>query len=78
MSDERPPYWFHAKESGWGWGLPARQEGWIVMIAWIAVIIVGSPFVVLHGMWLFCAFMLVMVAILIGICYAKGEPPRWR
>jgi len=26
----------------------------------------------------FFVYVSVLVAVLIGICYAKGEPPRWR
>jgi hypothetical protein len=27
---------------------------------------------------LFFAFVVGMVALIIAVCYAKGEPPRWR
>lgn len=70
--------WFPAKRYGWGWGPPVTWQGWVVMIVWIAVLTLGAS--VLAGRhWIaFAAFMVIMVAILIAICYAKGEPPHWR
>ena len=76
---DRPPgIWFPAKRYGWGWGPPVAWQGWVVMIVWIAVCTFGA--IVLAGRyWItFAAFLLIMIGVLIGICYAKGEPPRWR
>ena len=42
QSPSRPPYWFHAKRYGWGWGLPATWQGWVVLIMWIAIVTAGS------------------------------------
>ena len=72
-------YWFSAKKYGYGWGLPARWQGWLVLIAYVAAMIValgwwhGSPQVrtfVPSAVGLTAVFML--------ICWWKGEPPRWR
>jgi hypothetical protein len=32
MSRGSPRYWFHAKRYGYGWGLPATWEGWVVLV----------------------------------------------
>jgi uncharacterized membrane protein YhaH (DUF805 family) len=71
-------YWFPAKRYGWGWGPPITWQGWLVMILWIIVIVVVSPILAPTNWLAFVAFMIVMVSLLIAICYAKGEPPRWR
>jgi hypothetical protein len=71
--------WFPAKTGyGWGWGLPITWQGWAVYAGWLALV-VGSilwlepQHPTAHGV-----FMLVAGALLIAVCYAKGERPRWR
>jgi uncharacterized membrane protein YhaH (DUF805 family) len=78
MSERHQPYWFHAKRYGWGWGLPARWEGWVVFITWLIIVGAASPVIAVRSMALFYVFILLMSAVLIAVCYAKGEPPRWR
>lgn len=78
MPGQRPPYWFDAKEFGWGWGWPARREGWAVYIIWLILVLGISPPLALNSLPLFVVFILFVTAVLIAICYAKGEPPRWR
>jgi len=78
MSDETKRYWFPAKRYGWGWGPPATWQGWVVLITWLAVFIPISYWLVLRSVTLFLLFEAVMIAAIIAICYAKGEPPRWR
>jgi hypothetical protein len=74
-----PRYWFRAKRYGWGWGLPLTWEGWVVFTLWLVIFIAAIP--VLH---LFqhvgehFLFVLGMVLALVGVCYWKGEPARWR
>ncbi len=72
-------YWFPAKRYGWGWGLPSRWQGWVVMVAFIGLVAAGS--------WLFppaveptvyVAYVLALSAVLVLICWRKGEPTRWR
>ena len=71
-------FWFPAKRYGWGWGLPIAWQGWIVLAVWVAAVAVGAVFLAgRHGLG-YAVFMIVMAALLICICYAKGEPPRWR
>jgi hypothetical protein len=77
MSPTQPPYWFRAKRFGWGWGLPATWQGWIVMIVWVFAIIANS-FLVTINIPLFILLTLALVAALLAVCFAKGEPPRWR
>lgn len=78
MRDDERRYWFPAKRYGWGWGFPIRWQGWVVMIAWIAGVIVGTLTISPMNQVIFLGFMVIMVVILIGICWATGEPPGWR
>ncbi len=73
--------WFPAKSYGWGWGLPRTWQGWVVMIVWFAVVMVGN--ILMLGRWPtsvvpFLIFTTVMAVLLIAICWIKGDKPRWR
>ncbi len=71
--------WFPAKRYGWGWGLPCRWQGWIVLIAYVVLLswapwsigLVGRP-------GLFAVYALGLTGLMFWICYRKGEKPRWR
>lgn len=71
-------YWFAAKRYGWGWGLPLTWQGWTVYTLWCAAVLCGSLYLLPHRVAADLIFLLVMSLLLLGICYAKGEPPRWR
>ncbi len=79
MDEPTRKYWFPAKRNGWGWGPPVTWQGWVVLIVWVIGFTVGVSLVlpnrhpVLYGL-----FVAAMVAIILAVCYAKGEPPRWR
>lgn len=77
-SSPSSPYWFPAKRYGWGWGPPTRWEGWAVMAGYIVVLTIAGIVLAPRSMPLFFAFALVSVGVMIAVCYAKGEPPRWR
>ena len=71
--------WFRAKRYGWGWGPPVHWKGWVFFIAWLAgyfygVLTLVNPEDMTH----FWFFNIGMIAMLIGVCWAKGEKPRWR
>jgi hypothetical protein len=72
-------YWFPAKKYGWGWGWPSTWEGHVVMVSFFALSFAG--------VWLFnpesnpigfTSYVFSLTAVLIFICYRKGEPPSWR
>jgi hypothetical protein len=73
------PYWFRAKRYGWGWGLPTAWQGWVVLGAFIALLVtafvVFPPRTSLGG---FLTSVLTLNALMFAICWLKGEPPRWR
>jgi len=75
----KTPYWFRAKRYGWGWGLPASWQGWLVAACYVALL--GLGFVLFPPASQTAAFILYVVGLtvlLIAICWLKGEPPRWR
>ena len=78
MSNDKT-YWFPAKRYGWGWGLPTVWQGWAVMVAFAILVLVGAVFLLpSRGEAVFVAYSTFLCAVLIAICWAKGEPPSWR
>ena len=73
-------HWFPAKRYGWGWGLPSRWQGWVVLAIY-AVLLVAGIVGVHPGRRTQSSFVLYVVgvtALLVLVCWWKGEPPRWR
>ncbi len=78
MSDNKN-YWFPARTYGWGWGLPNVWQGWLVYgIA--AALFVASFFLFppVANPLIFQVYTWSVVAVLVAVCWLKGEPPRWR
>lgn len=76
-------YWFRAKNYGWGW-YPSSWQGILITLIYFLVVLyrvveidsvtsAESSFVMR-----FVIEMLAYTAILIFICYKKGEKPEWR
>jgi len=74
-------YWFPAKRYGWGWGPPSTWQGWVFGLTWLAAFVVGStrmaPMLTTRP-GLYALFVVGMVAVMLAVCFAKGEPPKWR
>lgn len=72
-------YWFPAKRYGWGWGMPCSWQGWLVFIAFFALVIAGIfVFPPARSVSRFLLYTLGLTAALVAVCWLKGEPPRWR
>ena len=72
-------YWFPAKTYGWGWGIPATWQGWTVSLAFFVLLFGGIPLIEPDKHAVAClVYSTVLCIALVGICWAKGEPPRWR
>jgi hypothetical protein len=78
MTDQDQTYWFRAKRYGWGWGLPLTWQGWTVFVVWLATFIVATLYLLPRRRLEHLILTLAMILVLVGICYKKGEPPRWR
>jgi hypothetical protein len=76
---EQKPYWFPAKRYGWGWGLPATWQGWVVLVAFGSLLRLGVfLFPPKQDIIAFILYAASITAVLVAICYVKGEPPAWR
>jgi hypothetical protein len=77
--ESQPKYWFPAKRYGWGWGLPGTWQGWLAVAAFVALLVAGVIlFPPRAALGLFLIYVIVLCAVLTGVCWLKGEPPRWR
>ena len=70
--------WFPAKRYGWGWGPPCSWEGWVVLLAYIALNTGGAFLLMPEHPVLWGGEIIALGAALIAICWFKGERPRWR
>ena len=79
METKAKKIWFPAKRYGWGWGPPNCWQGWVVLFGWLAALY-GGAFLLRPDkhLALFIVFVFTMGAILITVCWLKGEKPGWR
>ena len=67
--------WFKNKLYGWGW-YPATWQGWIILFAYILIV------ALLHRAFgtnpVVFVVTIALTVLLIAICFATGEKPRWR
>ena len=81
-----PHLWFRARSYGWGW-TPASAEGWLVVVAFVAVVLVSTLYF-LHRIRMgadirsttifFLLWIAFLVATMIIVAWFTGERPRWR
>jgi hypothetical protein len=79
MSD-KVAFWFPVKRFGWGWGLPVRWQGWVVLALYAALLYASIYYFraqrAVGGLLVFAA---ILTAVFIAIVVAKGERPvGWR
>ena len=70
--------WFRAKRYGYGWGLPLRWQGWLVLAIYVfSLLFTGLHFGRPRGIE-FGVYLTVFTLLLVAICAWKGERPKWR
>ena len=68
-----------AKRYGWGWGLPVTWQGWLIVVAFIAMAVGGAfAFPPMTEPAAYFIYVAVLSFALVGVCWFTGEPPRWR
>lgn len=71
-------YWFPAKRYGWGWGFPVTWQGWATSTLWLAIVVSARIRFIPGSIGWFLAVVVAATALLLLVCYLKGEPPSWR
>jgi hypothetical protein len=67
--------WFKAKKYGWGWH-PIKWQGWVILFVWMILFLFALNDLdrnLLEGF----LEVFILIALLILICYKKGEKPAW-
>lgn len=82
VRDNPRHYWFKRKLYGWGW-TPVTWQGWAVIGLWLAAVFLLAFTLDEHSppqevVFTFLLPLLFLTALLIRICYKKGEKPRWQ
>ena len=67
-------YWFRAKRSGLGWGLPCSWQGWTFFLIWLCVLGACVVEFMPQRPFMFALALGIMALILVAVCYIKGEP----
>jgi hypothetical protein len=80
MEENKKDIWFPAKKYGYGWGLPITWQGWLVMICYILLSVLGGVGLSYYAMALvvFIPYILLLTCLFILICWKKGEKAEWR
>jgi hypothetical protein len=80
LEQDTPQYWFPVKRYGWGWGLPVRWQGWVVLALYFASIYLGIRYLdPRDNVGGFLLVLAIATVVLIAVCAWKGEKPLgWR
>jgi hypothetical protein len=67
--------WFYKKKYGYGWGRPASWQGWVAILAYMALLIGGGVLAGNHPLFLipYAVLVVILSGGLIFICWKKGE-----
>lgn len=69
--------WFPRKSYGWGWGIPSRWQGWVVIVVYVlGLTAINLSLRRISVGWQVSA-VIGLTVLLIAVCYWKGEAPRW-
>lgn len=74
--------WFKRKRYGWGW-FPITWQGWAVTIGYSVLVVVlalrlDEALPMREQVISFWLPFIILTALLIKICYVKGESPKWQ
>ncbi|MGH7965127.1 MAG: hypothetical protein ACRERD_25510 [Candidatus Binatia bacterium] len=79
MTKDREAFWFPAKRYGWGWGPPKRWQGWVVLALYVALLaLCAAVLPPQDNVVAFLSATFALTAVLVFVCWCKGERPRWR
>ncbi len=73
--------WFPAKRYGVGWGLPVTWQGWVVLAAFLLLLLAGGALSLTGSpAWIvfFPPYAIALVAGLLFVCLKRGEKLDFR
>jgi uncharacterized membrane protein YhaH (DUF805 family) len=82
LKDNPKGYWFKARLYGWGW-TPATWQGWLVLGVYLAIVVflavtLDESLSLSDALIRYFLPLVLLTALLIGVCFVKGEKPRWQ
>lgn len=83
LKDNPEHLWFKRKLYGWGW-TPVTWQGWGIILCFIAILVADSirtttPLSPTDALPIaFVLRVLLYIAVLLALCYKKGEKPKWQ
>ena len=80
MTEPQSDFWFPAKSYGWGWGLPVKWQGWLVVIGYFGLTsLLLKQFKDQRDLQDFLVYFGAITVIFVVVVYMKGErPAKWR
>ena len=74
-TNQNQEIWFPAKKHGFGWGIPVTWQGWVVLLVYALLMVIGAVFLTRFSipMAYFIGYTVLLSLILIFICWMKGE-----
>ncbi len=75
--------WFIRKRFGWGW-TPVTWQGWGVLAIYLGGVFLLSRFIQMYApndtvaLTFFLPILIILTVLLLLICYATGEEPKWQ
>ncbi len=76
MLDNDQKFWFHAKSFGYGWGLPASWQGWVVLVLYL-VFVIGTARLAPSDFKLPVIIILTVMFIIV-VVFTGERPAKWR
>jgi len=76
MTDRKQKFWFRAKSYGFGWGLPASWQGWVVFALYLALVF-ATVGLAPDAARLPTIFMLTVMFIIV-VAFKGERPAKWR
>ena len=74
-----PDYRILSNSAGGHLNLTKAEKGWLVLTVFVALVVVGSfLFSPNAKLGAYLAYVAVLCVLLVGTCWLKGEPLRWR
>ena len=78
MSLPKDEAWFPAKRYGYGWGMPARWQGWVVLLGYVVFVTDAALLLAPTRPAALVVSVIISTAVLLAVCISKGESPKWR
>ena len=77
MTEDKQRFWFPAKSYGWGWGLPSRWQGWLVLVVYLAAV-AGILYLVPETRFRVPYLVIATIWLLVIVVFKGEKPLRWR